>query len=420
MKTTTILLQNYDNLDSILDRLNQQMQSEDCAPRLLLIWPKRGRLLQDALEFAQVRDFAARSGRQLALIPNSEIVRDLAAEQRIPVFTQRSQAENADWKERNTVPAPAQPLQRARRLAALKESLESAQPPSRPRNAEIFFFVLALGVSLMLLYLVIPHASVQISPVRKQERVELSLWTNDTLQSLTINGGIPSQKEHLRLEISVTVPASGAITSNAAPAEGAQAAEYAAPTLADYQLALTQIAGQAEKDALVQIHERYGELRIVLADSLKMERIAEEHISPDFGYASTTLNVRQTLEVSLRTISRQDLDQLVKAMLAQQNSNEHLSDMTISDYEFITQPEEKDGQITWKAAANQSGYEVRTSVEAVRSLLKGKEIQKAQRILADIPHDGTPQIRLFPAWLGRMPLLGQNIRVEIVPVQEEP
>ena len=272
----------------------------------------------------------------------------------------------------------------------------------------------------MLLYLVIPHASVQISPVRKQERVELSLWTNDTLQSLTINGGIPSQKEHLRLEISVTVPASGAITSNAAPAEGAQAAEYAAPTLADYQLALTQIAGQAEKDALVQIHERYGELRIVLADSLKMERIAEEHISPDFGYASTTLNVRQTLEVSLRTISRQDLDQLVKAMLAQQNSNEHLSDMTISDYEFITQPEEKDGQITWKAAANQSGYEVRTSVEAVRSLLKGKEIQKAQRILADIPHDGTPQIRLFPAWLGRMPLLGQNIRVEIVPVQEEP
>lgn len=414
MKTDVILLQNFDDLDSVMDKLRQLTQAENCAPRVLLVWPRRGRILEGELEFAQVRNYLRSRGFQLAVVPNSESVKALAMEQDIPVFEKRVEAENADWKERVKGKPNLKPAQRARRLVELKESIARAEPQRPPRTAELFFFLLALGVCLALLYLLLPHAEVRISPERSTQRTEISLWTNDTLNAVTMNGGVPSQEELLTLELSATVPSSGTIKSSALLAENGESLEYPAPSSADYQIALTEIAAQISEAALEQVRERYGDLRMVLTDSVDVQNIVDEVITPEFGYASDSLTVRQTLNVSVRTILNSDVDQLVRSMLALQNEAEPLTNSVISDYEFLSQPQEQDGNVSWRVAVERSGYAVKTSEDAVRTLLRGKEIHKAQQVLEDIPHAGVPEISLFPEWIGRMPILGSNITVRIV------
>ena len=60
--TEIIRLQNYDNFYSLMDRLNQRDAGGECPPRIMLVWPAHGRVLDTPAEFGRLRGWAVRPG----------------------------------------------------------------------------------------------------------------------------------------------------------------------------------------------------------------------------------------------------------------------------------------------------------------------------------------------------------------------
>ena len=97
--TEVIRLQNYDNFYSLMDRLNQRDAGGECSPRILLVWPVHGRVLETPAEFGRLRGWSERHGYQTAVvIPHDTVHLSMAKEQGLPAFATVQQAENSDWQ----------------------------------------------------------------------------------------------------------------------------------------------------------------------------------------------------------------------------------------------------------------------------------------------------------------------------------
>lgn len=209
--TTIIRLNNFDNRDSLMDKVRQVLTSEKCPPRILLIWPPRGRVLNDAVDLALVKKLISDYGCQLAIASESEGIRAMAEELEIPVFEDADTAPSSGWAMRRGLPRPEERSIRELRLANLRDQASSVQQHIPERKWEIFFFFAALASCLLAAFAVFPSAEVSVSPIYTHETADITMWTNDTLKSATLTGGVPSSEETYTLTLSATVPTTGSV-----------------------------------------------------------------------------------------------------------------------------------------------------------------------------------------------------------------
>ena len=126
--TEVIHLQNYDNFYSLMDRLNQRDASGECPPRILLVWPARGRILETPADFGRVRGWAVRNGYRIAaVIRKDDVHLKMAREQGIPAFDSLQKAQASDWEMTAEFPEISEQAERDRRLALLKKDAEQTQ-----------------------------------------------------------------------------------------------------------------------------------------------------------------------------------------------------------------------------------------------------------------------------------------------------
>ena len=229
MKTDTITLQNFDNIDSIIDKLNQLIEAPGSSHRILLIWPRHGRLLTEEIEFAQLRAWAAERNCQIAIVPNHPIVQMIAADQNIETFPDRKTAERENWRMKTTFSAPTKPEERRLILAELEADRIAAEPRKPNRHIEAALSIIAIAIIAGLFYLIIPQAVIHIKTERFQRQITAIMWTNETLSAITLSGGIPSQKETVTLDLSVQVPSTGIITGEKTLSTGTVTIENISP-----------------------------------------------------------------------------------------------------------------------------------------------------------------------------------------------
>ena len=79
--------------------------------------------------------------------------------------------------------------------------------------------------------------------------------------------------------------------------------------------------------------------------------------------------------------------------------------------------EEDVGPGTFTLFVTAHGYAAMAlNAEAAAALVRGQRIADArERLLAEFPLAGEPQVTVWPEWLGRMPVLPLRINVQVVP-----
>ncbi len=208
--TEVIRLQNFDNFYSLMDRLNQKDASGQCSPRTILVWPVHGRVLETPAEFGRLRGWSTRHGYEIAVvIPHDPVHLHMAEEQGLPAFSELKEAEDSDWEITKKPPKIQDQSERIRNITLLHKTLEQTESTQKPFGVRLLFFLLALGAIAAALYAILPRARVDITPYLTRQTINMTIWTDDRLDTATMGGGIPTIEKKIDLNLKTTVPASG-------------------------------------------------------------------------------------------------------------------------------------------------------------------------------------------------------------------
>lgn len=214
MKTQILQLEPHDDLISTRDKLGWRQTG-----RILLLWPRKGRILNRRLDLTLVQRHAASLGAQLALVTRDRAVRFHAAALGIPVFRTAGQAQNAPWRRVRRTPRTRRPV----RALSLDDLRRLAHPPAwrwleQPVPRLLVFLVGLLAV-LALAAFTLPSAQVRLSPPVISQNLTLAVSADPDLESTNLSGIFPVTPLAVIVEGRQSLPASG---SQRLPAEAAR------------------------------------------------------------------------------------------------------------------------------------------------------------------------------------------------------
>ena len=497
-----IRLQNYDNFYSLMDRLCQRDASGEPGRRLVLVFPPRGRILSDPMDYGRLRFWASQNGYEIAfVIPGSDSLRKMAAEHGFRAFRSLNEADEAEWVPQTADVRIDDPAERIRRLAVLKKEAEQSQESPMHWFPRLLIFLLTIGILAFVFIMILPQAKVEIVPLLSRETLSMSIWTDDRLETVTIDGGIPTTEKQLELTLSAVVPATGSVQVEPSLAVGTVVLENTCPSLYSVSsgtligtteelsegitfrmLSAVQLEPEAEQEVRVEAvsggadgNLPAGSLRFIaypdarciavrqetdfssgndgiyasprqadltaarekilslvpesveaalrgdpdhddlllLGDPSEPE-VRSEHYSPEPGFSSPTLEMRQTLRVRVKTVRRSDMETLIRNQTGRMNGQTS----ALTGYRILSGPENVNGLSVWAVEAEFLNYEPETNAEALQMTLRGKTLEEAQAILATLRHVKQAKITLLPSRMNRLPLAAQNIRVIIYPAVE--
>lgn len=213
MKAEILQLQPYDNIDSVLDKLGQIYNASRGLMQIQIVWPKRGRVLEDSLDYARIAGWAERQGLQAVLVTTDPAVMRIAEERQLPFYASLESIPTIGTLRPNRYPLKRSYSQRVLKLAKLRSEHEKLQHQPASWKKKLPLFLFGLAGFLLALYCILPHATIQLQPVMRTRELQLPLWTSSQLNTLTMNGGVPSENMTFTVSRSVTVPATGSIES---------------------------------------------------------------------------------------------------------------------------------------------------------------------------------------------------------------
>jgi len=216
MKTQVIQLDAHDDVISVRDKMSWAK-----TPRLLLVFPRRGRILARTVDLRLLQRHAASLGAQLAIVTRSAEVGAAARELKIPVFDTSATAQRRPWpqKEAARTVNPRTPHPDLRQRLQDVKDIEG-----RWRNlpaVRLGFFTLAVLSVLILLLLFVPSARIKLSPRLQTQSLSMPVTASpDTVEVNLVAGSLPSQTISVVVEGSDTIPASGSALLPDQPARG--------------------------------------------------------------------------------------------------------------------------------------------------------------------------------------------------------
>jgi hypothetical protein len=200
MKTTLIHLESHDNLVSIRDRMSWAK-----TPRILLVWPRRGRVDVRPLDLTLLRRHARTLGAELGLVSRDSGIWWAAREQKIPCFRTTKLAQAKAWQtaSRFDFPQPSRP-----NLRALRADLPG-DPYRLNLPARLGVFGVAVLAVLLLLMLFLPSAEIYIIPPIREQAVTLPVVARADTTQVYLSGEIPIRVWTVEVEASASAPATG-------------------------------------------------------------------------------------------------------------------------------------------------------------------------------------------------------------------
>jgi len=204
MKTQVIQLDEHDDVISVRDRMSWSK-----TPRLLLVFPRHGRILARSLDLRLLKRHALDLGAQMALVTRSAEVRTVARELKIPVFATTVQAQRSAWPEpgkffRSERRASHTDLRRERRDGLPVEAAWRLRPAVR-----LGMFAAAVLSLLALLILFLPSATISLRPRSQTQKLVLKLSASQAETSVNLAGSLPAHTTTLVVEGSKTARATG-------------------------------------------------------------------------------------------------------------------------------------------------------------------------------------------------------------------
>ena len=208
MKTQIIQLEIHDDTISVKDRMDWSQ-----APRVLLVWPERGKVMNSRLDLILLARYCSAHGSQLAILTTELEVRYQAEEAGIPVFQSRKTAQLQPWRKS---------FREFRRR-------EVEQQASEPRDYDFFdreertirreipvwvritLFTVGVLAVLAIGALLLPSAVISILAEETQQELVIPVIADPTEKEINISGIIPSREIVVLLDQQASLAASGQI-----------------------------------------------------------------------------------------------------------------------------------------------------------------------------------------------------------------
>lgn len=208
MKTQILQLERHDDSASVIDKVQGNKAS-----RVLLVWPKHGRLFTRLLDLLLIQRAVRDAGAQLALVTWDEDVLDHAQNLGIPVFRSARVAEQIPWRRQR-----AKWVFAARDLRA-RADVENKKPGTKAARWQGRWgtvgrwSVFGLGVAsiLVLALFIIPQVTVHVSLQTEEQWQVLEIWAHPALTQINLSGGIPAKVLQTSIERQASTKTSGTI-----------------------------------------------------------------------------------------------------------------------------------------------------------------------------------------------------------------
>jgi hypothetical protein len=213
MKTTIIQLEPHDDIISARDKMTWGQSS-----RILLVWPKRGKILRRRVDLVLLQRQGVHLGAQVALVTKDQIVNDFADEIGIPVFRSSKEAQKYVWDSpKENIRSMRPPGQKHPGLKDLRMTGDLLHQSPRRRSDQIgwrlTFFSLGVLSVLALALFFFPSAKVVLTPVLKEQEIDLDVRANWGLPAPNPSGGIPAYSTTVMVEGQKESPATGSVSS---------------------------------------------------------------------------------------------------------------------------------------------------------------------------------------------------------------
>ena len=187
MKTHVIHLAAHDDYHSARDQMTWAK-----TPRILLVLPRKERILRTELDLVLLERQAASLGAQLALVTDDEVVIGNAEDLKIPVFETIKEAQQKSWK---TSRRKAWIQRRPIRKQPVDPQNLTAQKTwwfdREPTWLRVIVFSAAVLAILSLLVVLLPEAEIQITPVKKQQSMQFVLRGEENINQVSVSGLVP-------------------------------------------------------------------------------------------------------------------------------------------------------------------------------------------------------------------------------------
>ena len=220
MRTQIIQLESHDDFISVRDKLNWGKTT-----RVVLVWPKKGRVLTRQLDLVFLQRYSQTAGMQLGLVCSDPEVKAYAADLGLPVFPHLHNAQRDSWRRgrsqlaqrgKGAAARPIQVVRQARQdLRVLLEKINGAPRPGAvvvptPRRAvRVTAFVIGMLAVAILVGLFLPGAVIQIQPKRIHQSLVVPLTASEAVQMVSISGSIPAHVVTVVVQSTQQTPATG-------------------------------------------------------------------------------------------------------------------------------------------------------------------------------------------------------------------
>lgn len=195
------------------------------------------------------------------------------------------------------------------------------------------------------------------------------------------------------------------------PTKGGTTGIYHTPSEQDRQAALKMIDDQVQEAAADALENDPESADFLPLGDAVVSAVKYIEMSPEEGYASDELSVREALEVTWKVVRKSDMEAIVRGQTARMD--QQIAEFT--GYEILSGPKEENGLMTWSVRADYLVYDPQSNEEALQIMLRGKTLDQARSILDTLDHVQSYSIKILPSVMKRMPLTAQNIQVIIHP-----
>ncbi len=183
-------------------------------PRVLLVWPERGKVLRNRLDLVLLERYSSSHGSQLALLTKDPEVIFQAGEAGIPVFQSRRTAQLQPWRKsfrefkRRELAEKASAVRDTELFSRIEKPIHTELPTWTRISVFIGGVLAVLAIAGMLL----PSATITIQPEINQKSLILPVRAIIGEDQIQISGQIPVRKLVITVEDLQSVPATGTTT----------------------------------------------------------------------------------------------------------------------------------------------------------------------------------------------------------------
>ncbi len=206
MKTQIIQLEPHDDTISVKDKMDWSQ-----TPRVLLVWPQRGKVLRNRLDLVLLERYCSAHGSQLALLTKDQEIIFQAAQAGIPVFQNRKSAQLQPWGKSFREFKRQEMSQKAQqtRFSNLVEKEKRAAYSELLPWMRISIFTIAVLAVLAIAATLLPSASVTIPQESYTHRITIPIKAYPGETHVRISGSIPARDLLILVEDQDSLPTSG-------------------------------------------------------------------------------------------------------------------------------------------------------------------------------------------------------------------